>query len=122
MFDFYQVPQTPALDRHLELIQREVSGLTGERKLQARAVEMRIEKLLATPAGTVPQKRLLQSAILRDVDELHELATDGITGEQILPQTEEAALVRLYMQTAALHSILERKLTREKEIKNSESV
>jgi hypothetical protein len=120
MFEFYQLPEALAPGRHLELIKQEISRLSGERRLQAREITARIDQLLAAPVRELPQGRLLLAAVLREVDKLHKIAVLGITGGPVLPQAEEAALARLTMQTAALHSILERKLAQPWDRRNFE--
>jgi hypothetical protein len=110
MFDMYQLPEKMASGGYLDLIKRELDGLHGQRYDKAHELGRRIGELFHTPTRDVNQERLLISALLRTIDALHSVAAEAITGRVVLPQSEEAAMVRLYMKTAALHSILERTL------------
>jgi hypothetical protein len=121
MFDMYQLPDEMASGGHFDLIKRELHGLHGQRYEKAHELGRRIDELFHTPTRDVNQERLLISALLREIDALHRVAAEGITSRVVLPQPEEAAMVRLYMKTAALHTILERTLTGPRPVRYRES-
>jgi len=110
MFDLYRLPEALAPGLHIESIKREISGLHADRARQAAAICRRIDRLLAARSGRADQDQLVLAAVLRELEALHRLAADGITGRELLRQSEEASMVRLFMKTAELQSILRRRL------------